>query len=115
MPYAAPSHCEGAGCNQLAEPGKRLCSNHSIINYPKMKTSLRGYDGDWLKVRMRVLRRQPWCAICHSEGLVTIATEVDHIIPMAKGGARLDLANLQPLCRPCHIAKTQQDKSSGTR
>ena len=114
MPYAAPSHCEGAGCNQLASPGRRVCPAHTKPT-DNISSTQRGYDVAWMRVRLSVLRRQPWCAACHAEGLVTIATEVDHIIPLSKGGARLDLANLQPLCRPCHIAKTQQDKSSGTR
>ncbi len=32
--------------------------------------------------------------------------EVDHIIELAAGGAALDYANLQTVCRTCHRAKT---------
>ena len=40
------------------------------------------------------------CAICHSEGKLTI----DHIIPLSKGGwHRID--NIQPLCLPCNLKK----------
>jgi len=34
-----------------------------------------------------------------------VATQVDHIIELAIGGTNT-LDNLQPLCRPCHTAKT---------
>jgi len=33
------------------------------------------------------------------------ATEVDHIIEVARGGTNT-IDNLQPLCKPCHMAKT---------
>jgi hypothetical protein len=33
------------------------------------------------------------------------ATEVDHIIEVARGGTNT-IDNLQPLCKPCHLAKT---------
>ena len=34
-----------------------------------------------------------------------VATQVDHIIELAIGGTNT-LDNLQPLCKPCHTAKT---------
>ena len=36
--------------------------------------------------------------------------EVDHIVPVAMGGKRWDRGNLQPLCGPCHKAKTRRDQ-----
>ena len=35
--------------------------------------------------------------------------EVDHVIPLDKGGDPWDLANLQALCRDCHIKKTRRE------
>lgn len=35
------------------------------------------------------------------------ATEVDHIVPVARGGALYSDENLQDLCSECHRAKTQ--------
>ena len=36
--------------------------------------------------------------------------EVDHVIPMHRGGDAYDLANLQALCAfPCHAAKSRRE------
>lgn len=37
-----------------------------------------------------------------------MAVELDHIVPLFKGGADDD-SNLQGLCSPCHAAKTAED------
>lgn len=39
---------------------------------------------------------------------VTAAVEVDHVVPLSKGGADDD-DNRQGLCVPCHQAKTARD------
>ena len=36
--------------------------------------------------------------------------EVDHIVPLSRGGAEQDPANLQHLCVPCHAAKTRREQ-----
>jgi 5-methylcytosine-specific restriction endonuclease McrA len=41
--------------------------------------------------------------------------EVDHIIPIDDGGARLDEENLQAACRPCHRWKTIHIDQQGQR
>lgn len=69
----------------------------------------RGYGWAWQKLRLFVLRRdmglcQPCLAIDRTE----LATEVDHIIPKAKGGTDA-LENLQAICRPCHERKTAHE------
>ena len=65
----------------------------------------------WERVRRRVLDAQNWrCQICKRYG-----NEVDHKIPMHKGGAAWDPDNLQCLCRSCHIAKTQKENCPALR
>lgn len=39
---------------------------------------------------------------------ITVATEVDHIVPLHKGGAD-KWHNLQGLCHDCHEDKTRAD------
>jgi len=53
----------------------------------------------------RLLQREPLCRICKALGLVSVATEVDHIVSLFRGG-KDEEANLQPLCVPCHHRKT---------
>jgi 5-methylcytosine-specific restriction protein A len=59
-------------------------------------------------LRARILCNEPLCRHCQAKGRVTAATEIDHIIPLSKGGT-YDDGNLQPLCKPCHEAKTARD------
>ena len=42
------------------------------------------------------------------------ATEVDHIIELAAGGTNT-IDNVQPLCKPCHQAKTNAYNSTRQR
>lgn len=70
---------------------------------------MRGTRGDL--IRKLVLLRFPLCVACERRGVVSAATEVDHIVPLFKGGAdSLDpFENRQALCRRCHQEKTDQD------
>lgn len=58
--------------------------------------------------RRRWFMEKPLCVHCQSKGGVSLATELDHILPLFKGGVD-DETNLQGLCKPCHDAKTAQD------
>ncbi|MGF6981409.1 5-methylcytosine-specific restriction protein A [Paraburkholderia atlantica] len=62
----------------------------------------------WQRIRARQLRLHPLCARCLTKGFVTEATEVDHIMPLFKGGTDA-WQNLQSLCDPCHVEKTRED------
>jgi 5-methylcytosine-specific restriction protein A len=57
------------------------------------------------------LRANPLCVMCLPKGIVRTATEVDHIVPICKGGAdTLDpFENRQGLCSECHEDKTRID------
>ena len=45
---------------------------------------------------------------------MTIAVEVDHILPINSGGAARDPRNLQSLCHACHNAKTNTEREGLT-
>lgn len=62
----------------------------------------------WQATRARVLGLNPLCAHCERKGFVTLAQQVDHILPLHKGGTD-DANNLQGLCNACHDAKSLQD------
>ncbi len=45
------------------------------------------------------------CQSCNKTDLTTKTLQVDHIIPLAQGGAN-DLSNLQTLCEKCNREKS---------
>ena len=53
-----------------------------------------------------MLDRDGWrCRTCGRAGKL----EVDHVIPIDKGGDPWESSNLQTLCRDCHIKKTRRE------
>lgn len=125
--------CSGAGCLRVVPDDVRFCFEckpqpadntdgiRSVMSdreqYGWVYTSER-----WVNyVRPAVLRRQPMCARCRCK----LSVIVDHIVPIgvaivqAQDSGRYKLSkyagayiqsNLQGLCRPCHRAKTDEDK-----
>lgn len=69
----------------------------------------RGYDYAFQKLRRQLLSESPSCQCGAS------ATEVDHVVPMSKGGLT-ERSNLVTICRPCHARKTMyQDRGFAPR
>lgn len=76
------------------------------LQHPKPLRKISG--SRWQRLRVAVLSDNPLCVQCLKTGRVTSAAEVDHIVPVHKGGTD-ELHNLQPLCKPCHESKTRRD------
>lgn len=75
----------------------------------------RGYGTAWEKLRKEVMQRDKGlCQPCVSNGRYTPAHAVDHIVQKASGGTD-DLANLQAICRACHLDKTMTDNGRRKR
>lgn len=122
MPTLNNRPCNWKGfprCPKLAVQGSSFCEEHK-------KRTWREYDQtrpsaairlgrNWHKLRQMVLNNNPVCVnpfqIPNHE---VLANEVDHIIPVAKGGTN-DLENLQPLCKPCHGRKTAEEVGFGRK
>ena len=63
----------------------------------------------WAKIRVRILcRDHGLCQPCKREGRLTLAEQVDHIVPVSKGGGDED-ENLQSICIACHETKSRVD------
>lgn len=62
-------------------------------------------------MRAWVLARDGACQAC-SAGGDGVVLEVDHVVPWSRGG-RTEPANLQVLCRSCHLAKTAGERHAG--
>lgn len=93
---------------QTPETTERVCANQPIIDAIKhqmwIKKEYMGkkvlWSAEWKKQRQRVLKRDGYiCAYCGQD-----ATEVDHVIPRARGGGH-DLDNLVACCKPCNSRK----------
>jgi len=77
--------------------------------WDKTSRHARGYGAKWDKLRARILTRDGHlCQTCLDKGVITPATEVDHVTPKAKGGTDED-GNLQAICSPCHKNKTTRE------
>lgn len=62
--------------------------------------------------RPAALAREPLCRMCKEHGLVTAATEVDHIDGNSRNN---DPDNLRSLCKPCHSGRTARDQGFARR
>jgi 5-methylcytosine-specific restriction endonuclease McrA len=63
-----------------------------------------------MATKKQVAASQNWaCGRCHN--LVDEKYEVDHIIPLFKGGGN-DCQNLMALCKPCHDEKTGRERAT---
>jgi 5-methylcytosine-specific restriction protein A len=86
-------------------------------HHSKESAAERGYGHAWRKVREHVMRRDCGlcqCTECTQLGRLLIATEIDHIVPKAKGGTD-DLDNLQAISAECHQRKTLAENGKQAR
>jgi 5-methylcytosine-specific restriction protein A len=60
------------------------------------------------RLRGHIRDQQPLCLECLQEGVLKEWDELDHIIPLYKGGTH-DPENLQGLCKAHHVRKTELD------
>lgn len=64
----------------------------------------------WMRLRQVVLDRDGYlCQHCAARGVVELAREVDHVVPLHLGGADHE-DNLQSLCVACHQAKSADEE-----
>ena len=64
------------------------------------------YGERWRKVRRKKLARDPLCELCLMTGeRHTPATLVHHVLPISQGGAPYVLANMESLCKSCHVKR----------
>ena len=76
---------------------------------PKEYTAIRRMrtKEPYLSMRRVFLSAHPLCRPCAANGFTVAAAEIDHIVPVKQAPDRfLDASNWQPICRPCHEAKT---------
>lgn len=81
-----------------------------------MTSTQRGYGYKWQKAREQFLRENPLCVVCQAEGLVVVATVVDHIVPH-RGDQSLfwRRTNWQSLCSTHHSRDKQREENQSSR
>lgn len=113
MPMSAPKPCTAPGCGVLVRDGISRCAKHQREAWAKKPTATKRITGRKLQaLRHELFRRQPLCVMCSANGLVVLATQRDHIKPLAEGGEDND-ENTQALCEPCHDGKSLSEAIRG--
>lgn len=72
------------------------------------------HSSEWQAVRQQVLERDHYiCQVCKRAGRITPATTVHHIVPLRMDySRRLDLSNLETICKACHNAEHRERTQS---
>jgi 5-methylcytosine-specific restriction endonuclease McrA len=110
MPMSAPTRCTQPGCGRIAV-SKHRCASHQPEPWTSRRTSRDERDTPtWRALVGRVKADEPRCRRCGAP-----TAHVDHIVPVADGGAKLDRANLQGLCEECHASKTRSENQARNR
>lgn len=113
MPNAAPRPCTQPGCGALVHDGTGRCPKHPRAAWAKKTTATKRVTGRRLQaMRERLFMASPLCVECERLGRVTLATQRDHVIPLAEGGSDDD-DNVQGLCHACHDAKSKKESTRG--
>lgn len=122
--------CLSQPCDKLVASG--YCPAHARPDY--RTTKQKGYDSDWERLRKRFMAwrcldcgvipeatccrcrgtglANQFCAECLLADVLTLAIDVDHIIPISeRGDLRLRSWNLQALCKQHHTAKTLAEQN----
>jgi 5-methylcytosine-specific restriction enzyme A len=103
MPRAAPRPCTEPRCKEFAV-NRGKCKDHQPINWSRKAYRMPGWA--WSRLKPSILVRDGYlCQVCLKRGIYTEASEVDHVIPLAKGGSN-DHSNLVAICGTCHEHKT---------
>lgn len=84
--------------------------NQSYEKYDRNPISRKQYGRAWRQIRNRYIQAHPWCVACLKQEKMTLAEEVDHILPLSRGGTH-DERNLQSVCKSCHSRKSAKEGS----
>jgi hypothetical protein len=64
----------------------------------------------WRKLAAAHKKANPLCVRCLAKGIRTPVTDTDHIRAVRDGGDPLAWDNLQSLCKPCHMDKSNEER-----
>lgn len=115
----APRRCPGDSyeCPNLIAGGQKYCPDHTVGWARKQRTASSELTNTaaWKRIRAHVLKRDGHRCQVRGPGCTGTATQVDHIINVAAGGAPLDPNNAQAICSPCNARKAQDESRAAIR
>lgn len=115
MPKSAPKPCSQPGCGVLVRDGSSRCAKHPREAWGKKPIPTKRITGRKLQtMRAALFAHNPLCVECERHGRTTLATQRDHLIPLAEGGLD-DASNVQGLCEDCHEVKSKAERLRGQR
>jgi len=114
MPTKPATPCTQPGCPNRAEVGGKCRAHARERERQRGSAASRGYGAEWRRKRATYLAEHPWCVDCLAKGQYVPATEVDHVIPLSRGGAD-EPSNYAGRCKPHHSAKTMRESVGGGR
>jgi 5-methylcytosine-specific restriction protein A len=90
---------------KLSMLGPRIPTMDTRVVKPPPKAALPFYSTpEWIELRNRV--RAEAKGRCQRPGCTRPGHTVDHIVEIRDGGAPLDRTNVEYLCQPHHVSKT---------
>jgi 5-methylcytosine-specific restriction enzyme A len=104
----APKICAEPGCVQLVRNASR-CPEHSKPAYQGSTRGASTSSSAWKQLRLLILRRDNRQCRIADTGCEGLANEVDHILPVARGGSEFDPANCRAVCQKCHRSKSARE------
>jgi len=115
MPISAPKPCTHPGCGRLVRDGSSRCELHPRQDWAKKADAPKRMTGRKLQAARKALFEQnPLCVRCTELGLVRLATQRDHSVPLSEGG--LDVPeNTQGLCDEHHDEKSLGERLRAQR
>ena len=120
--------CAYPCCDELAVEDGSRCEDHTTVqkqvnterwqqlqDRPEVAAWRKLYNLRWWRRESKeYLKRNPLCVDCASVGLITAASEVDHIEPHRGDLKKFrDRKNWQGLCKSCHSRKTASEVLNG--
>lgn len=116
-------YCSHTGCKSLIPFNERYCDKHKPKDSHASKTSdyanMIHASSKWRKTSRLYREANPICEACiraskegdqSRDGMINLATSVDHIVPLFAGGEPYDWDNLQSLCDYHHSMKSQRER-----
>ncbi|RYF76810.1 MAG: HNH endonuclease [Comamonadaceae bacterium] len=95
----------GGGSIATAPQRVQMANGTRLQQAPRISATPRQRGRKWMKAREQWLSANPLCSDCQAAGHVTEAREVDHIVPLWKGGSD-EPGNYASLCVAHHKVKT---------